>query len=291
MNVNATKISSSLLLIFLVAYSLPLIPSVSASKPSAPEFTVAYVDSSYYVPPTYGIDQYTGENVTVKESYMVNGKNIVFTIVNQPFASYADSSGNNIGLYYNFRFKGYYGTQWGYYPFGSDGRTVMPYNGQPWGSGDLSPKYPASNADKTVISISLQILDIRDAKAGSQIDVQVQAMEGYVDIEVTGLLAGNYFNFVGETSDWSSAQTVSLSDGASETTTAPVSPSSAATVMPENPTATPMAPDTQTGVLETTDWWMLSTVALVVVVAVLVAVVIVVLQNKKASKRWENGYA
>lgn len=33
----------------------------SISKPSVPEFTVKYVDNSYDVPPTYGIDQYTGE--------------------------------------------------------------------------------------------------------------------------------------------------------------------------------------------------------------------------------------
>jgi hypothetical protein len=43
-------------------------PTKEASilKPSVPEFAVKYVGYSYDVPPTYGIDQYTGEPVITK---------------------------------------------------------------------------------------------------------------------------------------------------------------------------------------------------------------------------------
>jgi hypothetical protein len=200
------------LMMLLVQTNLVLPNTIAQTTPSAPEFTVKYADNSYYIPPTYGIDQYTGKNVTVKEGYTVNGKNLVFTIINQPFTPYNDSSGNNNGLYYNFRYKGHSGTQWSYYPFGLNERTVMSYNGQSWGSGDLSPEYPASSADKTVISIALQILDIRDAPDGSPIDCQVQAMEGHIDVEVTGLIAGDYYNFIGQSSGWSNTQTVTISN-------------------------------------------------------------------------------
>jgi len=205
-------------------------PTSASTTPSVPEFTVKFVDRSYDVPPVYGIDQYTGKNVTVKEGYVVNGKNLVFTIKNQPFTSYNDSSDNTIGLYYNFRYKGHYGYQWSYYPFGADERTVLVYNGQPWGSGDLSPKYPALNADETVISIATSILNIRDALVGSQVDCQVQAMIGHVDIEVTGLLAGDYYTFVGTTSEWSNTQTITISESQT-TTSSPETPEQINTIL------------------------------------------------------------
>lgn len=65
-------------------------------KPSVPEFTLKYLDYSYDVPPTYGIDQYTGENVTVKYGYHVDNRSIEFTFKNQPFAPYTDSSGTTL---------------------------------------------------------------------------------------------------------------------------------------------------------------------------------------------------
>ena len=218
-------------------------------KPSVPEFTMKYVDNSYDVPPTYGIDQYTGENVTVKEGYHVDNRMIKFTIKNQPFISYNDTSGNLIALYYNFRFKGHYGYEWSYYPFKPDGQSTIPYGMFTVG---LSPKFPASNSDYTVVSINVSILDgLRDVPTGTQAEFQAQALIGHIDYIASGLLAGSYYNFTGERSDWSNTQTITI--GESQTPT----PSPAAT-----PTPTPNQEPQQTEQTEIT------TIVGVVIVAV-----------------------
>lgn len=151
-------------------------------KPSVPEFTVRYVDSSYDVPPTYGIDQYTGKTVITKQGYHIDGRMVEFTIKNQPFISYNDSSGNNVGLYYNFRFKGHYGEEWSYYPFKPDGRSTIPYNGASWGTGDRSPKFPATTSDYTVVSIDFGVLFRGEVPIGSEVEFQVQALIGHIDV-------------------------------------------------------------------------------------------------------------
>jgi hypothetical protein len=71
-------------------------------KPSIPEFTLKFVDNSYYVPPTYEINPYTGENVMTEEGYHVEKKSIVLKIKNQPFTHYYDN-GTSIGLFYSAR--------------------------------------------------------------------------------------------------------------------------------------------------------------------------------------------
>lgn len=116
-----------LLLVMVLAASSVTLTKQSAAQlptPSTPQFTVRYVDYSYYIPPTYGIDPYTGQNVTVQAGSYVDNRTVEFTIRNQPFIPAQDLSGNTIGLYYNFRYKGHFGDQWSYYPF-----TYWTYNG------------------------------------------------------------------------------------------------------------------------------------------------------------------
>ena len=72
------------------------------SAPSVPEFTVKYLDNSYDVPPTYEINQFTGNQIVKSDGYHVDKRTIEFTIKNQDFPPYQDSDGNNIILYYNF---------------------------------------------------------------------------------------------------------------------------------------------------------------------------------------------
>jgi ABC-type oligopeptide transport system substrate-binding subunit len=54
-------------------------------KPSVPEFTSKYVDHSYDIPPTYGIDQYTGKTVETKQGEHIDNRTVEITIKNEPF--------------------------------------------------------------------------------------------------------------------------------------------------------------------------------------------------------------
>ena len=120
--------SLALLLVLTIATStLILLASVPAgaqsttTKPSTLMFSIRYVDNSYDILPTYGVDQFTGETVITKQGDHVENKSFVFTIENQPFTSYINSYGYNVSLCYNLRFKGTYGTNWMYFPFDDNG--------------------------------------------------------------------------------------------------------------------------------------------------------------------------
>jgi hypothetical protein len=183
--------------IMLIVQSNLVLPYVEASAtvPSVPEFTLKYVTQSYDVPPTYGIDPYTGKQVITHEGYHIDNTTLQVMIKNQPFTSYKDESGNYTSLYYNFKFKGHYEEQWKNYP--SD-----PLNGY----------ISASQSDYTVVS--LPNWQLGNVPAGGQVDVQVQALIGY-DNPVNGYAGGwktVFHYFTGEASDWSNTQTVTVSD-------------------------------------------------------------------------------
>ena len=113
--INSQKKSALILVILLAASVLIMVEPAfaqSAPAPSVPEFTLKYADYSYSVPPTYGTDPYTGQNITVTSGYEVVNETVQFTILNQPFNPYYDSSGNQIQLYYHIRYKGHYGNTW-----------------------------------------------------------------------------------------------------------------------------------------------------------------------------------
>lgn len=261
---TATKKSCSLLLIFLVASNLLSIQMASAmAKPSTPEsFTMRYVDYSYNVAPTYGTDQYTGKTVIIQDGYHVNNMSIEFTIKNQPFTSYADSSGNQIGLYYNLRHKGANGTEWSYYPFAPNGTTTLRYGGMFGGENPGSPKQlAASNSQYTVISISLRDLSLEAVAVDGQVEFQVQAIAGYMEAS-DYMLAGYVYAFTGEYNQWSSTQTI----GNLKSTLNPsVSPT-------HNSTSNPIAQAAQSGVNREVDWWKIGAIVLAIMVVFLVVV-------------------
>jgi hypothetical protein len=198
-----------------------------------------YVDLSYDVPPTYGIDQYTGKTIITQEGYHVENRSIQFTIKNQQFTPYTDPNGTQIGLYYNFRAKGTYGTEWSYYPFAPNGGTTHRYGG--WFGGDTS-EYPEhlsqSNSEYTIITIAISSL-LNDAPTGVQLEFQAQALIGYME-PTDFMMAGHVYVFTGESSDWSSTQTITI--GESQTPT----PSPATTSTPEQ--TPPPSPTNYTGV-------------------------------------------
>jgi hypothetical protein len=163
-------------------------------KPAVPEFTLSYVDHSYYVPPTYGIDPYTGKNITISSGGYVKETTIDISIKNQPFASY-NVSGNYTSLFYNIRFKGHYEDEWQTYP-------MDPLDGY----------INASHSDYTIVS--LPYWRTASIPVGGQVDVQVQALIGY-DNQVEGYAGGwktVFHHFTGEASDWSNTQTITISE-------------------------------------------------------------------------------
>lgn len=249
MKAAAKKSSSILLLIFLAAAStLPLIPTATATaKPSTPQFTARYVDYSYDVPPVYGIDEFTGQTVVKSEGSHINNQSLVFRIKNQLFTPYNDSNGNIISLYYNFRAKGHFGTQWQYFPYveggGGSGRYAVLFEIF------YDPEIPASNGEYTEASASLyRFFGENKPVVGDQVDVQVQALIGYVNYE-----GGGYYGFIGQSSDWSSTQTLTISSIPTTISPSP-SPINSATASPNQPTTTPTQPNADTGDLAGFDW-------------------------------------
>ncbi len=251
----------------------------SATVPSIPEFTVAYVDRSYYIQPTYGTDEFSGKTVQKGGGFTVENKTIEVTIKNQPFTPYKNSDGKDIVLDYKVRYKGHFGEYWNYKDVSVD-----------------------SMSDYSIVTFFLSndyvVLD--GLSPGDKVDFQVQARIGYYTFVPDPLRSGFYhegtLEFTGESSSWSNTQTLTIGSGevkVTETTTSP-SPSpiqSTPTATPEptaNPTEAPIQHNTQSGAVLGVDWWQIATLSLAVVVVLLVAAL--VLQRKKGTKPTIKGY-
>jgi hypothetical protein len=198
----------------------------SISKPSVPEFTVKFIDSSYTTPTTYSIDPYTGQNVTHHGSHVVN-KTIEVTIKNQPFVPYYDaSSGWNISLYYDIRVKGHYEENWTNLYLRED----MPYLSENVPSKSVSEYTVLSfhsyqpNSENTYIMGGKML----DFPPGSQVDFQVEALAGYIhrvwNPNATSQLDMYPYVFAGEESGWSNTQTITISPASSPSPEPPPKP-------------------------------------------------------------------
>jgi hypothetical protein len=191
---------------------------LSIPKPSVPEFTVELVDHSYDVPsydvpPTYGIDQYTGENVTIAEGYHVEGyhvenKTIDITVTNQPFTSPDEYT--HFG--YNVRVKGPYGEHWTeLYPY-----TVSQEVG-PW-----NLRFQSAS-ENTVISIP------QDYPSGGTVEFQVEAVIAIGH----PFLNTNFGYWEYSTSGWSETQTITIPTPTPSPTASPT-PTSTPTSTPSH---------------------------------------------------------
>ncbi len=262
------KISTLILILFL-AVSVPLTFAsyVSATKSSIPEFSLQLGAHPYDVPPVTRTDPYTGQTVTVTFGYHVTNESVEVTIKNQPFTSTIDSSGNYTNLYYNVRFKGHYTGEWQFE------RGV----------------YNASKSDYTVVSISLQWVD--SFQNNGELDFQVRALIGHQDRKAYDSILPPemkyYYEFAGETGEWSSTQTIKIGENPTATPTqTPTLPPSEPT---QNPTAAPeptqnptlMQPNTQTDVTLGVDAVIVVLVVLVTVLVVVVALLAVKVNSQK----------
>jgi hypothetical protein len=217
---NTRKGFFLLLVVVLAVSSLIMVESTfafaqSIPKPSVPEFTLKYVEQSYYKQPTYTIDPYTGKQIVENEGGYINKNSIEIKIKNQPFNSYKDASGNYTALYYNVRYKGHYEDQWRTYPLSS-----------------ASGYWEASKSDYTLVSFPHTQLG--RFTPGGTMDFQVQALFGYQtvtmalippvtdDASLTAL-----YQFHGTEGSWSNSQSIKIP----EPSTSP------------NPTPTPTVPE------------------------------------------------
>ena len=102
-----SKRTSLLFIVILTVSSLILVNLAPASitKPSVPEFTVKFEAHPYDVPPTYGIDPYTGKNVMTQAGYHVENKSIeVIKILKRNIKWTPLKNFPNGSLDYNFSF-------------------------------------------------------------------------------------------------------------------------------------------------------------------------------------------
>jgi hypothetical protein len=223
-----SKRAALLLIAVLTLSSLIMVESAFAQsipKPSIPEFTVKFVDNSYDVPPTYGIDQFTGKNVTIEVGYHIQNKTIELAIKNQPFSSYKDASGNTIRLYYSIRMKGNFGNSWGYPDYSSYEEVDNTGARVNYVGAYLDSEYTLMTYGLVGNNGTLGLLNL-DISAGGQADFQVQAFIGYKtrvnDTYVPGIPVNDptdpiphHYVFTGETSGWSNTQTITIPASAS----------------------------------------------------------------------------
>jgi hypothetical protein len=219
--VNRVNKRVALLLITMVAASSLMMGgstfAQSIPKPSVPEFTVEYVDSSYYVPPVYGIDQYSGKTVQTGGGFTVQNKTIQVTIKNQPFTPYDNENGHTIRLRYRLSYKGHYAEYWNNYP-----------------RLGLEDKYINPSSSHTIVMFGLGIegidhyisdphVDLDVLSPGDKVDFKVQATIGYYTIAEgyssgpIGVYDTSHLIFHGELSDWSSTQTLTIGADSSKT--------------------------------------------------------------------------
>jgi hypothetical protein len=268
------KTITMVLTLTLILTSVNLLENTSAqsiAKPSAPKFTLKYIDNSYDVPPTSTstTDPYTGKIVTsTTPGYRVENKVIEITITNQWFAPYSDSEGKIIDLSYNVRFKGHFGDESSWEePF------YKPIRNGIYG---FTKQIHQSNSGYTVISVP------SDFRVGDVVDFQVQTLEGfYTPWEPLPVPMGTS-QFTGLSSDWSSTQTISI--GATSTS---VSPSPDPTITPtptmmitstQDSASSPVQPNTDKGITLGVG---LEQVVIVALAAVIVALVLALVLSRR----------
>jgi hypothetical protein len=248
--------AACLLFILIVTLSIGslTIKPISAQlipKPSVPEFTLKYVDKSYYVSPitTTTIDPYTGKQIiTIEAGYHVQNDSIVVSVKNQPFTSYVDSKYNIINLYNSIRWKGHFVNYWsGSYPENN----TFPNNWE---------YLQASSTDNISDDIDLVLglygnngtghYDAYAGVIGGQIDFQVISFIGYsTPIEVPPNFMNPHYtyygNYTGQTSDWSNTQTITIPETSTSTSVSP------------NPTLSPTSSPNPTPFVPEFSWFMI----------------------------------
>ena len=181
----------------------------SIPKPSIPEFTVKLIDTSYYVPPTTSVDPYTGQTVTQGDYYVRGEPYIEIAIKNQPSTLSGDTASNEgMSLFYQVRIKGHFSQEW----------SVVEYWIKEAPAYNPRNPYPEQDYASQYTILKFGSLTNQNIPSEGQLDIQVQALIGYVaihgdprhSIDLHNQFAS--FEFTGETSGWSDTQTITLGE-------------------------------------------------------------------------------
>ncbi|HSV50270.1 MAG TPA: hypothetical protein VLH35_08125 [Candidatus Acidoferrales bacterium] len=166
----------------------------------------------------------------------------------------------------------------------------------------MSPKISALNSDYTTTSVDLAILmgissgysGHASLSSGTKIEFQVQSLCGQIESEYSGLMAGSFYDFTGESSDWSNSQIMTVGITSPEITQT-VEPNQSPTQTPtftatQPPTAIPTYTDNSTlsGIQQSAvigfDW---QTVVIAVLAVVVVVLALVMVLQRRGNRKAE----
>ncbi len=234
-----------MLIVFLLILSIVAFePTFAQTTPTVPQFTCTFVNNSYNVQPTYGIDPYTGKTVVETAGYFVVDQSLIMSIKNQPFSS--TSNGKTLNLYYLIQTKGHYTTDWSNITYSvedseGDFNTMTFFPASDSSYTDLTFGLGGNNATNTAYNGNSGEIAL-EVPPGGQIDLRVQAFIGYSSTTETvePIFQNIIYNTVwtGQTSEWSDAQTLTT-PGIPQSNTSPSS--SATPTSPSSSTASPSA--------------------------------------------------
>jgi hypothetical protein len=182
-------------------------PYPEIPKPSVPQFTVKLIDSSYDIPAFASINPYTGQTTTQPIQH-IEARTIEIRIKNEaitPFEVKLGTSTWTAGLQYNIRWKGHFEDNWHNLFSASDGY---------FGSDSENPEtiFAPQGEYSPAEGLKMKIQGMHTTfPPNSQLEFQVQAMIGFIHRVVTPIPGGGW-TFTGQTSDWSSSQTLNLGD-------------------------------------------------------------------------------
>ena len=181
--------------------------------PSIPEFTVQLIGPPYIVNTTYSFDQDTGK-IVPQVGFTNQYSYLEIKIKNQPFTRF-DQNGNTVQIQYNVRIKQSN-------EINNWVEVYNPYNG-----------YPIQANSDAYTTFNITIEGGWDSPlgsiAGTQSDIQVEALAGYVHrMVVWSPSFGAPYVFNGTESGWGKTQTISVPENIPLTT-----PTSIPSALPE----------------------------------------------------------
>ncbi len=229
----------------------------SIPAPSVPQFTMQLVGPPFTFNTTYSLDPNSGK-IVANIGYTNPYSYVVLTIKNQPFnLSYGS-------LYYNVRIK--------------NQNTITPNENWTvisWGEDNPNPEQ-TTGSEYTNISLNIEGQGL-PSLAGTQTDIQVQAMLGSYSYERTGLLTYWGYTFTGVTSGWSNSQTISVPANVPLNTT----PTSSTSTPTSTPTSTSYSSSPSTSFLLITNTISLTVIA--ILLAVIIALLLLLRKRKPLS--------